>query len=521
MTIHRKISNKRLPKFFAVIVLSAAFLLVGAVSAASDLFTTPGELSPDDMRISYMGPDGNPNYHANFPAAAYNSQRDEFLVVWDGNDESIAVGEKEIWGQRIDGSTGERIGGVMRISQMSPSGDPGYSAQFPDVAYNSIRDEFLVVLQGNDYISGYRKDFEIWGQRMDYNDDNLQQKGVDFKISQMGPPPPQIDAEQFNAEDPALVYNSQVDEYLLVWSGNDKRGGLADYEHEIFGQRLGYTAFDEMEEKGNDDYRISYMGTTEDASFHANAPDLAYNTLKNEYLVVWYGNTNAYGLADDEREIWGKRVNWDISALSSQLRISDMGEDGQTSYLAHDPAVAYNPYSDRYLVVWFGNEVFDVVSGYLMEVFGQQLGYDEFSNLANIESNDFQISHLGMSRYDIGRVLFPEVAYNTHNRNYLIVWRGDYDNPPLVPTEYELYGQVMDYKGNLYDPKEFRLSETGVDGDLNSDVLSTSVAAGLHDSYLVVWFADPGTAPLVDYEEEVFGQLYTTQPPNLMPIVMK
>lgn len=198
-----------------------------------------------------------------------------------------------------------------------------------------------------------------------------------------------------------------------------------------------------------------------------------------------------------------------------------MGEDGQTSYLAHDPAVAYNPYSDRYLVVWFGNEVFDVVSGYLMEVFGQQLGYDEFSNLANIESNDFQISHLGMSRYDIGRVLFPEVAYNTHNRNYLIVWRGDYDNPPLVPTEYELYGQVMDYKGNLYDPKEFRLSETGVDGDLNSDVLSTSVAAGLHNSYLVVWFADPGTAPLVDYEEEVFGQLYTTQPPNLMPIVMK
>jgi hypothetical protein len=78
-----------------------------------------------------------------------------------------------------------------------------------------------------------------------------------------------------------------------------------DEEFEIYGQRLSATGA----EVGANDFRISQMGPDGDANFDSAAPDLAYGSKRNEYLVSWQAEDNAAPLVDDEFEIFGRRVS--------------------------------------------------------------------------------------------------------------------------------------------------------------------------------------------------------------------
>ncbi len=68
---------------------------------------TPTAVGVNDFRISFMGPDGNPNFDASNPAMVYNSRNNEYLVVWSGdNTAPWANPEYEIFGQRIASGNG-------------------------------------------------------------------------------------------------------------------------------------------------------------------------------------------------------------------------------------------------------------------------------------------------------------------------------------------------------------------------------------------------------------------------------
>lgn len=58
-----------------------------------------------------MGPDGDWDWDGSRSAVAYNSVDDEFLAVWEGNDDRPPLGpaEIEIFGQRLLGALG--VGG--------------------------------------------------------------------------------------------------------------------------------------------------------------------------------------------------------------------------------------------------------------------------------------------------------------------------------------------------------------------------------------------------------------------------
>jgi hypothetical protein len=91
------------------------------------------EIGPNDFRISDMGPDGDVNFAASIlsswdePAVAYNSTADEYLVVWDGDDRSGALDndEFEVYGQRLDASTGAKVGANDFRIQQHRGADPG------------------------------------------------------------------------------------------------------------------------------------------------------------------------------------------------------------------------------------------------------------------------------------------------------------------------------------------------------------------------------------------------------------
>jgi hypothetical protein len=128
---------------------------------------TGGEVGVDDFRISDMGIDGVSIYDATRPDVAYNASEDEYLVVWQADDDAggISNGETEIFAQRLDGSGAEVGPNDIRISDVGNDGNDLSDAGEPAVATTSGQ-ELLVVWHGDETAGPLVDDeFEIYGQR--------------------------------------------------------------------------------------------------------------------------------------------------------------------------------------------------------------------------------------------------------------------------------------------------------------------------------------------------------------------
>ncbi len=316
----------------------------------------------------------------------------------------------------------------------------------------------------------------------------------DFRISTTG-----TDGDAaFDAFDPAVAYNSSANEYLVVWSGD----AAGNDEFEIFGQRLDAESGDAI--GGN--FRISDMGPDGDTSYGAFAPAVAFSTTSNQYLVVWYGDDNQGSLSEDEFEIFGQLLNSTGGEVgSNDFRISDMGADGNANFDAFNPAVVYNSTEDQFLVVWHGDNsgAFQIDNEF--EIFGQRINA---ATGAELGANDFQISNMGFSSDTAFEAKDPDVAYNSSNNQYLVVWRGDESIAPLVNDEFEIFGQRLDGTlGSVVGNNDFRISDMGPNGNTAYAASNPGVAYNVtRNEYLVVWTGDDDTSPLVNDEFEVFGQ---------------
>jgi len=381
-----------------------------------------------------MGGDGNASLDAYTPSVAYNATNNLYLVVWEGDDDTAPLvgGESEIFGQLLtaDGTTTGT--NDFRISDMGPDGDPDYDAYYPDVAWNSTDNEYLVVWQGDDDTGSLVDwEFEIYGQLIDGA--TGAEIGADFRISDMGPD----GNDSYEAVASAVAYNATNNLYLVVWEGEDDTAPLVNNEYEIFGQLL--TAA--VAETGTNDFRISDMGPDGDTTYEAYSPDVAWNATDNEFLVVWEGDDDTGSLVDDEYEIYGQRISDAGAEIGGDLRLSDMGAtDGSASFDADNPRVSYNATDNVYLVVWEGDDdtaplvddeyevFFQVVAG----ATGAEVGPDE------------RISDMGTDGDTASEVLYPDAAWNSTDNEFLVVWYGDEDVAPLVDDEYEIFGQRLD-----------------------------------------------------------------------------
>ena len=322
----------------------------------------------------------------------------------------------------------------------------------------------------------------------------------DFRISDMGG----TGDANYDAFGPAVAYNATDNEYLVVWAGDDDVGGLVDGEYEIFGQRLDAATGAEV---GSNDLRISDMGGTGDVTYGALLTAVAYNATDNEYLVVWRGSDNVGGLVTGETEIFGQRLDAATGAEvgSNDFRISDMGGTGDANYDIYSAAVAYNAADNEYLVVWMGDDNVGGLVDNEYEIFGQRL---DAATGAEVGSNDFRISDLGGTGDVNYEAQDAEVAYNSSDNEYLVVWRGDDNVGGLVDDETEIFGQRLNAAtGTALGSNDFRISDMGGTGDANYDIYSAAVAHNAADNeYLVVWMGDDNVGGLVNNEYEVFGQ---------------
>jgi hypothetical protein len=467
------------------------------LTAAYPVVVDP-EIGSNDYRISDMGPDGDANYDAFDAAVAYNSINNTYLVVWAGDDTpgGLVDEEYEIFGQVLNGS-GTQVGySDVRISFAGGTGSTSTRALNPDVAFNSQYNQYLVVWSADNPADGcVDNEFEIWGQIIDASIFPLY--GDNFRISFNGG----SGDPAYDADFPAVVYNPDADEYLVAWEADDTVQGMVDSEFEIFAQRVYSTGI-----LVGSNLRMSDMGGSGDPLYDAFEPDVVYDSRNFEYLTVWYGDDNSGGLVDDEYEIYGQLITWQGAGTGpNDFRISDMGGTGDLVYDAFDPAAAYNPVRNEYLVVWLGDDNVGGVVESEMEVFSQRFTPD----IVGLGGNDFRLSDvggLGNPNYDVA--WGPEIAYSAILDQYMVVWGGEDSVGGMIDGEWEIFAQMLN--GNVTDgigPNDERISDAGGIGELSFTTYSPVVAANTwNGQFLVAWHGDDNVGSLVQGEREIFIQ---------------
>ncbi len=284
-----------------------------------------------------------------------------------------------------------------------------------------------------------------------------------------------------DAVETAVAYNSVANEYLVVWAAD---GLTTDDENEIFGQRVSASGV----EIGGD-FVISETGqTVNDASRDADNPTVTYNGDKNEYLVAWDGDDDL--VVNDEFEIHARLVAANGTVIGGDFPVSDQGPVDNISFEALEPAAAYNPTQDSYLVVWRGD-----VSAGVTEVFGQRLN-DNGGEMGV----DFPISDAALAGAN-RQPLSPAVAYGAATDEWLVTWDGD---GLALDNEYEIFAQRVESDGDEVGPDDVRVSQMAGTGSAQRAALDSSVAYGSGpNEWLVTWWGDPFA---LDGEAEVFGQ---------------
>jgi hypothetical protein len=246
-----------------------------------------GFLTGDEVRLSTTGPAGDTSRYAFYPDVSFDPVNQRYLVVWTGDHQADNV--FEIYGQFVS-AAGAEFGSDFRISDMGNSdADPAYRADRPAVAFNMTSNQYLVVWRGDDESTGDDA-IEIFGQLLTAAG---AETGVnDFRISDMGP----AGNTSFHGLDPDVAWNSQTNEWLVVWQGDE----TTDNDTEIWAQRLASNGT----AVGIDDFALSNMGPAASNLYWALEAAIAWGNGK--YLVVWRADDDTGALVDDEWEVYGQ-----------------------------------------------------------------------------------------------------------------------------------------------------------------------------------------------------------------------
>lgn len=367
-----------------------------------------------------------------------------------------------------------------RLSDVGGLGDAAYEAYAARVAYDSTDRQYLVVWAADDPDSGLADDeFEILGQRVDAVT-GAEIGEIDFLISSMGG----VGDPNDSVLAPAVAYNPIDNQYLVVWSGTEDNDGTALDEWEIYVQRLDAATGEPV---GTNDQRISAMGGLDSALYSAWGPAVAFDPVRDQYLVAWWGSHDQGGQVAGEFEIFVQRLDGATGAEIGvdDQRISAMGGLGDLHFDARAPAVVFNPLHDEFLVAWQGDESALFQADDEFEIFVQRLSAVTGAELGG---DDQRVTFAGPNLDPDFDADTPQLAFDPAHDRYLLVWSGDDDGLPLVDDELEIWGQLLEGADASLIGTALRLSDAGPTGSaLFRAVRPAAVWSAPDQEFLVVW----------------------------------
>jgi hypothetical protein len=209
-------------------------------------------------------------------------------------------------------------------------------------------------------------------------------------------------------------------------------------------------------------FRISTQGATGDER----DPAIAYNSVDDEYLVVWEDDRNQGGTLDRGWDIYGRRVDADGTRIGGDFRISG----GQATDDEYDPAVAYNPAANQYLVVWGDGRQY---SSRGWDIYGQRVRAN-----GTLAGSNIRISGVDATGDDEK----PAVAFNSASKQFLVVWE---DERLFTVRGSDIYAQRLRANG-VRAGSNIRISGGGAAP--GSERTPAVMYASASNQYLVVWY---------------------------------
>ncbi len=363
--------------------------------------------------------------HEVSPAVAYNSQRQEYLVVW-YNDR---VGCDDIRAQRVS-KNGALIGPPFYIAAECPA-----DRRYPDVAYNSTANQYLVVWEQYEPSSGY----SIHGRRVSALGVQL---GEDIVIRGAG-------INLYTPATPAVAYGYTYDKYLVVW---EETWHPIPITYDISGQFVTVTGA--IEES---------MFTISTGTDLRGEPDVAYNRNTDRYLVVWQKQSG------DLFDIYGQQVNGSGGLFQGDIRITYFTVPTTAPAVA---ALRTSPTVNKYMVVY--------------ELHYSPTDWDIYGSLISEDGTPSPYWSIASMNYSESS---PAVAASEANNQYLVAWRSS-----IGGLNQPVYGRALSHSGLLLG------REAVFEGiSTNYPVL----ANGPNGDFLVVWQDQPLASTL-----NIYGQLW-------------
>ena len=323
------------------------------------------------------------------PSVAYNSVRDEFLVVW-WDDGASADG---IFAQRV------KSDGTLEGSKLTIDNLDGNINWQPDVAYSPMHDQYFIVYTyespGNSY--------DVWG-RIVNGDGSL---GAWRSIN--------LDSHrQWN---PAVAYNIAHDEFLVVYENWVDASG---YTRDIEAIRIDASTWTQQ----------SGRNIATGAGEFRTAPDVAYDPSQNSYLIAYTYQSSSSADGD----ILATLCSYDLSTLSSEIEvIYNTYEQNSVALAAAD---------NEYLAVWQDGPN----NGY-RTIYARRVGGD-----GSLPTSPFLID--GVTDKIMGE---PAVAYG-HACGYMILWEYDTEGP----TDYDLMANYVMPNSNQLEVATFPMDDTAL-----------------------------------------------------------
>ncbi|MCP4538650.1 MAG: hypothetical protein GY832_16065 [Chloroflexi bacterium] len=259
--------------------------------------------------------------------------------------------------------------------------------------------------------------------------------------------------------DPAVVYNPDYDEYLVVWW--DNRGDDTD----IYGQFVSASGI-----SNQDNFTITVVA--DEQSY----PLVAYNSTDQNYMVVWRDKRG--GSLD--YDIYGQVIGANGVLSGTNFMVSADGDDQKPWDLVHDPN------TNHYLVVWVdvGD---DLVEGQMLDAAGNLIGTNAFvitvgvggdhprAAYDSIRSSYMVVYDQDQDIYgqaiaadgtltgtmmticdDAADQTYPDLAFNPSTGEYLVAWQ---DTRSDGVTGTDVYARRMDQDGNLQGSADTVISD--------------------------------------------------------------
>ena len=267
-----------------------------------------------------------------------------------------------------------------------------------------------------------------------------------------------------NEVSPAIAFNSMHSEYLVVWF--DDRPSNDD----IWAQRL---------TKNGLPIGLPFT-IASTAGIDRRYPRVAYNTLSDQYLIVWDQQSSTLSC------VCGRRVAADGLVMDPNDIVFESAMDSPLS--TFQPTVAYASASNKYLVIW--SETFN--TSIITSIYGRSvLGTGVLGDIITISAGS------GLSSATL-----PDLAYNPLTDLYLVVWQQlDPANPSPLS---DIWGRLV--LGSGASPSGDKFVIAGYTKPSTNPAVA-ALPVSPHGQYLVIWqdLYNPGDNDILGREVSYDG----------------